>query len=166
MILNSWKRSCLNFNPLPPQGKTRENGGFDRSKFDFNPLPPQGKTRSAAGRKILRKSISIHFPHRGRHYFPSDDWGWNDISIHFPHRGRHNMFIRYTIMVHISIHFPHRGRHNSACNVACNFVLFQSTSPTGEDTIQYQRFQFVRLISIHFPHRGRHPSRRNVWMPM
>ena len=39
---------------------------------------------------------------------------------------------------------------------------FQSTSPTGEDTTINERIRYLRKISIHFPHRGRHTAEKDT----
>ena len=79
----------------------------------FNPLPPQGKTRQQFLERRMNEDISIHFPHRGRHY-------------------TYQQYLKGRI--NISIHFPHRGRHAFPGNHAPDEAVFQSTSPTGEDT--------------------------------
>ena len=122
------------FNPLPPQGKTQVERKCQAMHGYFNPLPPQGKTHKVA----QHVNFIIHFnplPPQGKtplhlQKLPCPD----NISIHFPHRGRHHVFQERADFWHISIHFPHRGRHQPCGCGASSRLIFQSTSPTGEDT--------------------------------
>ena len=122
------------FNPLPPQGKTLDIPPGEYSNVVFQSTSPTGEDTRTPNRKHHQDHISIHFPHRGRHHAP----------LSLPLRQR------------ISIHFPHRGRHSNVGMICFNVIKFQSTSPTGEDTVTSPNSIYFSYISIHFPHRGRH----------
>ncbi len=127
--------TITHFNPLPPQGKTRQQFLERRMNEDISiHFPHRGRHHQSIDVFHL-EIISIHFPHRGRHWDNRNYKNFKSISIHFPHRGRHYTYQQYLKgRINISIHFPHRGRHAFPGNHAPDEAVFQSTSPTGEDT--------------------------------
>ena len=108
------------------------------------PVPPsceQFQSTSPTGedttwcRLIQRlEGISIHFPHRGRHFLsPLHDHDF-DISIHFPHRGRHDEYLSECWPDGLFQSTSPTGEDTMNPVLLMTFSLFQSTSPTGEDT--------------------------------
>ena len=122
------------FNPLPPQGKTLLCSGIEIPHIlYFNPLPPQGKTPDRAASHSGHPTISIHFPHRGRH---EKRWEQLDLDYYFNP-------------------LPPQGKTHDYCIIDCPPDIFQSTSPTGEDTCFLFRFCFPERYFNPLPPQGK-----------
>ena len=109
--------------------------------MNFNPLPPQGKTQTAPLTVIQTAVFQSTSPTgEDTSELHNDDWLLN-ISIHFPHRGRHNLV--YISMSSGSIFQSTSPTGEDTIDTLPYNALFvfQSTSPTGEDT-SYQRETF------------------------
>ena len=124
------------FNPLPQQGKTRFCSWYTCFEEAFQSTSPTGEDTASTYRQCTKGDISIHFPNRGRHDGVREaDCGELDISIHFPNRGRHFMPYGTFPAAGNFNPLPQQGKTPIALAKKYTIGAFQSTSPTGEDTI-------------------------------
>ena len=101
----------------------------------FQSTSPTGEDTPVVFHFDFNGYISIHFPHRGRHFGITSLHLSQRISIHFPHRGRHfcSVFHGYCHLYFNPL--PPQGKTRPAPSRNSAVVVFQSTSPTGEDTL-------------------------------
>ncbi len=122
----------------------------------FNPLPPQGKTHCSDVIQPRSFQISIHFPHRGRH---PGSFSLRFQWVHFnplPPQGKTRVsFLQLFNPIIFQSTSPTGEDTLGSPHCICHSG-FQSTSPTGEDTFVLFFMATATYISIHFPHRGRH----------